>query len=811
MSRQPGLGALTAPLGTLRMPVAAAVATALSAICLGDVFLTGGWFLPVAFAVLVAGAGNELARRLSAPRPLVPMIGLLVLSCYLVARYASDEALLWILPDPSALDRLAELARQGNDDINRFAAPISVSPGIELLAVGGVGLVALAVDTLAVTMRRAALAGLPLLALYTVPASVSPTGVSWQAFLLGGAGFLALLLTEARERLSRWGRPLRFAPAASPTEWHGSVQTGPLAQVGRRVGAAALGLALVVPALLPDLDASSFGFGGSGFGPGSGTGNKVSVVNPIINLGQDLRRARNRTVIRYDGSPTYLRMVGLDVFTGNTWRPSELKVPKDQNVADGLPATLGVDSGVSKVRRRYTIEILGLEDQWLPLPYPTERVDIEGRWVYDTSTFNVFSVNSSLRGLTYDLTQLRIIPTPDQLRAAGAPPDSVSRYLDLPLGIPSVVKRVGEQITADATTDYDKAMALQSWLRDPAEFTYDTDVADSVGDANGGRALAAFLDTRRGYCVHFASAMAVMSRQLGIPARVAVGFTPGDRDEQGRYVVGLHDLHAWPELYFAGVGWTAFEPTPGERTGDPPPWAQPDAAAGGPDASPTAEPSSTESGAPAASPRNLEGDLSGLQGNGADQSVWQRYNLPLVPTLLLLALLVLGLVPITTRMIVRRLRWRRATTPASTVVTAWAELRDTLLDHGYTWHPSDSPRGAAARVSEDLALPEEAAQAVRRLATATERARYATDLGEVGDLRSDVGTVRAALAARAGRWGRLRARWLPRSTRVVAVALSERFADALDAVDIAAARVKDRVFSGRSRPDAGSSAPPAVP
>lgn len=811
MIRRPGPGGLTAPLATLRMPAAAALATALSAICLGDVFLTGRWFLPVVFAVLVAGAGNELGRRLSAPRPLVPMIGLLVLSCYLVGRYASDEALLWILPDPSALDRLAELARQGNDDINRFAAPISVAPGVQLLAVGGVGLVALAVDTLAVTMRRAALAGLPLLALYTVPASVAPTGVSWEAFALGGAGFLTLLLTEARERLSRWGRPLRFAPAASPTEWHSGVQTGPLAQVGRRVGAAALGLALVVPALLPDLDASSFGFGGSGFGAGNGAGNRVAVVNPIIDLGKDLRRSRNRPVIRYDGPRTYLRMVGLDVFTGNTWRPSELKVPKDQNVVDGLPATLGVDSAVARERHRYTIEILGLEDQWLPLPYPTERVNIEGRWVYDTSTFNVFSVNSSTRGLTYDLTHLRIIPTPTELRAAGAPPDSVSRYLDLPLGIPAVVKQVAEQITANGATDYDKALALQSWLRDPAEFTYDTDVADSVGDANGARAVEAFLDTRRGYCVHFASTMAVMARQLGIPARVAVGFTPGTRGKDGKFVVGLHDLHAWPELYFAGVGWTAFEPTPGVRTGNPPPWARDDAAAGGPDETPTSEPSSTESGAPAASPRNLEGDLSGLQGNAADQTLWQRYNLPLIPTALLLALLVLALVPITTRMAVRRLRWRRAVTPTGIVITAWAELRDTLLDFGYTWHPSDSPRGAAARVSQDLALPEEAEQAVRRLATATERARYATELGEVGDLRSDVGSVRAALAAQADRWARIRARWLPRSTRTVAAAFSERFADALDAVDIAAARVKGRLFSGRSRPDAGSSAPPAVP
>jgi hypothetical protein len=114
-------------------------------------------------------------------------------------------------------------------------------------------------------------------------------------------------------------------------------------------------------------------------------------------------------------------------------------------------------------------------------------------------------------------------------------------------------------------------------------------------------------------------------------------------------------------------------------------------------------------------------------------------------------------------------------------------------------------------VTEELSLPEEADQSLRRLAGATERARYSTELGEVGDLRSDVGTVRAALAAQAGRWGRIRARWLPRSTRAVAVAFSERFADALDAVDIAGASVKDKLFSGRSRPDAGSSAPPAVP
>jgi hypothetical protein len=374
-----------------------------------------------------------------------------------------------------------------------------------------------------------------------------------------------------------------------------------------------------------------------------------------------------------------------------------------------------------------------------------------------------------------------------------------------------VVERVAQQVVGEAPTDYDKALAIQDWLRSPAEFTYDTDVDESVGDANGARAVTAFLETRRGYCVHFASTMAVMARQLGIPARVAVGFTPGTRAVGGGNIVSLHDLHAWPELYFAGTGWVSFEPTPGERTGAPPPWARADAAAGGPEAEPTAAPTATGTATAPGSIRADEGIIPGQSGASEDQTFWQRYGLPVVPTAIVLGVLLLLLVPGATRMLVRRLRWRRATTPAATVVMAWAELRDTLLDHGFTWAPSDSPRRAAARVSEELSLPDEADQAVRRLAAATERARYATELGEVGDLRADVATVRASLARQATRWGRIRARWLPRSARAVAVAMSERFADALDAIDEAGATLRSRVLSGRSRRGAGSSAPPAVP
>ena len=119
-----------------------------------------------------------------------------------------------------------------------------MSPGIELLTVGGVGLMALA-STLAVTWRRAALAGLPLLVLYTVPTAIAPEGVSWVAFAIAGVAFLTLLLAESRERVSRSGPP--HGVLRRPRELPAGGRTDPLGQVGRRVGATALGLALVVP------------------------------------------------------------------------------------------------------------------------------------------------------------------------------------------------------------------------------------------------------------------------------------------------------------------------------------------------------------------------------------------------------------------------------------------------------------------------------------------------------------------------------------------------------------------------------------
>jgi transglutaminase-like putative cysteine protease len=788
--------------GSLRLPLAAAFATITASICLGPIFLTGVWFFPTAFAVLVVGAGCEVARRMAASRATVPIGGAIALLLYLLLRYAHAQALYGALPWTDSVDHLGDLAQRGRSDMNSYAAPIGVSPGIELLTVGGVGLVALAVDTLAVTWRRAALAGLPLLVLYTVPTSIAPDGVSWVAFALCGVAFLTLLLAESRERVSRWGRPMRYS--AERTNYRPEVETAPLGQVGRRVGATALGLALIVPAVLPDVTASSFGFGAGGFGTGGGDGPEVRVVNPIIDLGASLRQGEDTPLIRYRGRSTYMRLVGLDRFTGQTWEPSDLKVSRNDNdVEDGLETAPGLGATVARIRRTHHIEVFDLDQKWLPLPYPTTKVrDIDGTWLYDPSTFNVFGENSSTRQISYTTTSLGVDPTSDQLAAASpSVPPSLRRYLELPGDLDASIAATASQVVRDAkaTTNYAQAVALQDWLRGP-EFTYSKELASNpAGDKNGSQAILAFLASKRGYCVQFASTMAVMARTLGIPARVAVGFAPGEKQANGSYVAGAHDMHAWPEIYFQGVGWVRFEPTPsgGAPTGvAPPSYATPVPGGGTPTDGAASTPTPTRTGAAGpggsdAAPR-LRQDV--LEQQKAGRGIGAGpIRIPVLPFVIGLAVLVLLAVPPFTRVLLRRRRWADTSTPTAVALAAWTDLQDTLVDHGYDWDPADPPRRGARRLVERRHLVGEPAQAAHRIAAATERARYAPEMTPVGDLRSDVDAVRGQLSADASRWGRWRARLLPRSTRTVAAGVSEKLADLLDGVDAAFAAVGTRL------------------
>src|SRR5439155_15660686 len=136
------------------------------------------------------------------------------------------------------------------------------------------------------------------------------------------------------------------------------------------------------------------------------------------------------------------------------------------------------------------------------------------------------------------------------------------RYLALPPEFPDSVRRLAFQVTATGTSQYEKALLLQDWFR--GNFRYDERV--NFGEGNG--ALLRFLQARRGFCQQFAGTYGAMARAIGLPTRVAVGFTSGHPDDAGVLHVLNRDAHAWPEVYLAGYGWVRFEPTPGRGAPD---------------------------------------------------------------------------------------------------------------------------------------------------------------------------------------------------------------------------------------------------
>jgi hypothetical protein len=165
-----------------------------------------------------------------------------------------------------------------------------------------------------------------------------------------------------------------------------------------------------------------------------------------------------------------------------------------------------------------------------------------------------------LRGASYRQTSLVANPSGQYLRGTSQdyPVWVQARYLQLPAGLTQRTRNLAQEITEGKETPYDKAEAITAWLR--REITYESTIPDPPA---GREAMDWFLfDHKAGYCNFYATAEVILLRSLGVPARMAVGYAQGELDpETGRYLVLRKDSHAWPEVYFPGIGWIEFEPT----------------------------------------------------------------------------------------------------------------------------------------------------------------------------------------------------------------------------------------------------------
>jgi transglutaminase-like putative cysteine protease len=249
----------------------------------------------------------------------------------------------------------------------------------------------------------------------------------------------------------------------------------------------------------------------------------------------------------------YWRSQTFDVYTGLGWTQSAVDsrpVPADQALEPTAPPGQDLfqqfqrltpgDSSIYAVNAPYRLDH-PVEAWWRA---PGDLVQLTG----DGDLYTVVSLAPS--------------PTVAELRARSSltatfPADITEHYLALPEGLPRRVHNLARQVVGDAPTRYDQARALEQYLR---AYPYTLDLPAPPTDRD---LVDYFLfDLQKGYCDYYASAMVVMARALGVPARFATGYAQGTYDyDRGQWVVAEKDGHSWAEVYFGSIGWVEFEPT----------------------------------------------------------------------------------------------------------------------------------------------------------------------------------------------------------------------------------------------------------
>ncbi len=742
--------------GGMRSTIAGAVATSLACLALVPAYDGPDWFGSALLVILFIAATGYGLRQLGTPRVLVPLGQLAALGWAFILLFARDDLRLGFLPSAESVQTLLERINDGLLVVVRYAAPVPYDADLVMVTALGIGLVAVAVDMLCASFRLTPWAGLPLLLLYSIPATTVSGGISALAFVPAAVGYVLLLVSEGRDRLTRWGRVIGIADdMVGPQD---AVETSLLGQTGRRVGATVIGLAVILPAALPTLPEGVFGQGsGSGFGGGQ----TIHVDNPIVDLNRNLQLPQDVPVMSYSTDsdrPDYIKLVTLDEYEDDRWRPSHRSV-REVGAGFGdsgrLPDPPGLDPKVSRTQIRTTFEITdNLDSKWLPTPYPASALRAPGRWGYDPSTLDIVSESENSKGLTYEVTTLQVGLKPEALEAAGPAPKAIfDEYTKLPTRLPNQVLDLAKDHVAGAKNNYEKAIALQSWFRN--DFIYDP----STQGGHGQPAILEFLADKRGYCEQFAATMAIMARSLGIPARVAVGYMPGTRQPDNRWLVTAHDSHAWPELYFAKYGWVRFEPTPQAQTGTAPSWTVPDSGAStSPLPDTNANPDDPRQARDRQTPIPAEGNTGPAgptgqspEGNGFDPR----------PFLAALGVLVLLAVPFLVRTSIRRARLSPRQRPGRLVEAAWRELADTAVDLGLTWDHALTPRAAGARLRSKV--PHAAQPDLQRLVRAVERGRYAPDPGTASEIDAALHGVAKGMRSAAPRSRQVRAWVLPPS------------------------------------------------
>ncbi|HET7821811.1 MAG TPA: DUF3488 and transglutaminase-like domain-containing protein [Ornithinibacter sp.] len=731
----------------------AAVATLAVTLPLTTLFTPSTWFRPSVLLVVVVALVGMGLRRITANRPLVVLGQVVLLVNATSLLHGQGHLFAGVLPTPETGRAFGILLQEAQTTVTNYTAPAPSNRATILAISLLIGLTAVAVDAIGVTYRSPALAGIPLLSAFLASATNSGDGLgAWYA-VPGALAWLALVGRQGVRSLRAWG-------TASPHSSSGPLAdpTTAFATLGRVVGVGALGVAIVLPGLVPHFPTTFLadGLGRSADGRG-GSGSNVRLASSL-DIARDLGSRSTEPVFRYRSTSDRLeplRVTIFDTYRGGEWGSSSdfTFVPVDGQIP-------GPTAGPEVPRRVERISVvenaIGVPQVALPpgavgTPFPA------GTW--NMTVQGVVQLTAPATSYTTEFVELD--PEDGQFSADLDNPQIQGDELEVDPGAEAEVRKVLDEITDDGDSALQIARKVQAYLRGPT-FSYSVELADQAADGNlSDEPLARFLETKRGYCVQFASAMVMLSRAAGIPARMATGFLPGSIDGDDR-VVRLTDAHAWPELYFPRLGWVRFEPTPGTRSGVAPEYtSEPLNGGSSASASPTTS-SSTSSATPSTGPsRDVTADQTGATtgstGTGAVRFVTRHVTTILV---LLLALLIAAIVPFGAWLSRRRAR-AAARDDADRVEAEWQSLLLRLQDIGFVPPDGATPRQTSRTIGHDAYLTPDENEALGRVVTTLERARYARPGAELVDVSDDARTVWRGALSRRRRADRARAMLLP--------------------------------------------------
>jgi transglutaminase-like putative cysteine protease len=361
-------------------------------------------------------------------------------------------------------------------------------------------------------------------------------------------------------------------------------------------------------------------------------------------VGDYLDSGRSAELMRVRSpEPLLWRGGTLDHFDGFRWSSTvELGEDDGEEISANVPVR-GVEQRVEILEAETSLLFGGYQISNVSVRDAQERSD--GSW----TTARPLTEGSSYRVLS-QIPQ----PTTEQLRAAGIAYPAVvgEKFLQLPEDRPEVLRQTAQKIQADydPRTPYDTARAIERYLISDGGFTYNLNADYNRAD----KAIEEFLGgNKEGFCTQFATSMALLSRELGVPSRVVYGATRGREERPDEYVITGYNVHTWVEVYFPGVGWYTFDPTPGFSVPETMQANAPRPELPGEDLS------YVSSEAPALKPQQISGITPESKVTPADEPtnpdeeapVWPRYAYVLSPILLLVLLLA---VPLTKRALASR-------------------------------------------------------------------------------------------------------------------------------------------------------------